>query len=305
MKQQLLTAAGTCIITLLMTLVFNALADQFLEDKGRVTVGPPIATSGGFLAEVRIENWSTKPVDGLILVIPSSISTTALVASFPIGIDDVQGYTGSKESKRIKFSGIPPKLDVRILVPVPSIKSTEDFALPNLSQFDFQSQWNDYAENPTHRVWESVLIASIAYSLLAGLIAYFASGWFGSILEKEHKQREVINTKADELKAELEKSKETLTNARDDAKRIWMKYRFYLLSRISDYSKELEFWRDTVRKILLSGGVGKERAEEVLISVMATLHTYGTQGRAEDAVHVESIFEAAKMLTKHENAEQS
>ena len=74
------------------------------------------------------------------------------------------------------------------------------------------------------------------------------------------------------------------------------------ISRISDYSKELEFWKDTVRKILLSGGIGKEPAEETLTSVVALLRTYGTQGRAEDSVRVDSILEAARMLTKPENA---
>ncbi|MFZ0304634.1 MAG: hypothetical protein WAL75_18225 [Terracidiphilus sp.] len=304
MKQQLFVAAGTCILTLLITLALNALSNRLLEEKGRVTIGKPIATSGEIVAEVRIENWNSKPIDGLILAIPSSVSTSTLVASFPINIEDVQGYTGSKDSKRIKISGIPPGFGVRILIPVSSIKSTEDFALPNISQYNLEAQWNDYAENPTHQVWFSVIAASITYALLAGLIAYFGRGAFDAIMNKDRKEREELKAKIGELQTGFEKSKGEATKAHNEMKQIWMKYSLYLLSRISDYSKELEFWRDTVRKILLSGGVGKERAEEVLTSVMVSLHTYGTQGRADATVHFDSILEVARLLTKPESAEQ-
>jgi hypothetical protein len=52
-----------------------------------VTIARPIATSGEIFAEVSIENWGYKPIDGLILVIPASISTsTELVPEIQTGV---------------------------------------------------------------------------------------------------------------------------------------------------------------------------------------------------------------------------
>ena len=199
---------------------------------------------------------------------------------------------------------------MRILIPVPSIKSTEDFALPNLSQLDLQSQLNDYAENPTHRIWYSALESSIAYALLTGLAAYFWGGWFNSRLEKDVKEREELKARFAGIEANLAESKTESVKMKEQYKKEsgemaarLMKYRVYLLSRLSDYSKELDFWRGTIRGILMSGGIGKDRVEETITSVTASLRTYGTQGWAQDSVHFESVLEAARMLTKPESAE--
>ncbi len=303
MRQQLLTAASTCIVTLLITLGFNVLATRLLEDKGKVTVESPIANSGNLVSEVRIENWSAKSLDGLILVVPASVTLPSVLASAPISIEEVSGYSGTADLKRLKFSGIPPNRVVRIEIPVPSRKSTDDFQLPNIVDLRLQSQWGEYERDPNSAFWAETMSSTISYAVLFGIFAYFMQGWFTSRFEKQNKRAEEIDAKYEALVKSRDELREELRVSGQKNRGEWLRYRMYLLSRLSEYTKELDFWRDAIRSILMSGGAGKLQAEEVIKKVSATLHTYGTQGRLDG--EAESILEMARLLTKPEASQQS
>jgi hypothetical protein len=106
------------------------------------------------------------------------------------------------------------------------------------------------------------------------------------------------------LEAKLEKTlsqqdslQKKVHTAQSIAHATHLRLRLYLLARIRDYARELDFWRKTISSILLTGGVDKERAESLLKSVTANLGTFGTQGAADD---FDGVFAAAKMLTNPE-----
>ena len=50
-----------------------------------------------------------------------------------------------------------------------------------------------------------------------------------------------------------------------------------LLSRLADYSRELSFWRDSLRKALGPSPDGTRRAESVIDAITDNLKTYGTR----------------------------
>jgi hypothetical protein len=129
--------------------------------------------------------------------------------------------------------------------------------------------------------------------------------------EKETKGRDEIKEQVAELKSQLEvqntssdKGLEDLKSERERSRAVWLKYRMYLLARISDYSKELEFWRATIRKIILSGAPGKDQAQATIAIVTKSQRTFGTGNRADDQIYVDSVLELARLLTKPENVEQ-
>lgn len=327
MKQQLWVGAVSCVITLIITFGFNALANRYSEDKGRVVIGNPITVSGALFSEMQIENWSSKPLDGLILVVPSSISLSSITASFPISIEEVKGFSGSQATKRITFSGVPPHRITRIMIPLSSTRDIEDFNLPNVETIDLEKLWNDYSEDPVKRERGRIVIESISYALFVGLCGFLLSGWLYSIINKEHKKIETMfeehqkmneedkkkleefRIQVNELNSKVEKEEADKTKVRKEVKElraIFIRQRLYLLARLSDYTKELEFWRDTIRNILLTGGQGEGQTDSIIKSISATLHTYSTQGRVtEQSVYFDSVMEAARMLSKPESADES
>src|ERR1039458_3337633 len=328
MKQQFWVGAVSCVITLIITFGFNALTNRYSEDKGRVVIGSPITVSGALFSEMQIENWSSKPLDGLVLVVPSSVSLSSITASFPISIEEVKGFSGSQASKRITFSGIPPHRIARIMIPLSAARDIDDFHLPNVETLDLETLWNDYSEDPVQRERGRTIFVSICYALFVGLCGYLMSGWLHSILNKEHKKTESMiedykkktesmiedynkmiedhNKKSEEdkkrmeeFRAQYEKIEVKNTKMEKETKELRTtqgRLRLYLLSRLSDYSKELEFWRDTIRRILYTGGLGEGPTDLILKSVSASLHTYSTQGGAADHKdNFDSIMEQARI----------
>jgi len=120
MKRRVWDAALTSIVTLVITLGFHFVANHLITDKGRVVIGHPITISGSTFSEMQIENWSSNPLDGLILVLPAYVSLPAITSSVPIIIEEVAGYSGSPSLKRLSFGSIPPHRITRVLIPLPT-----------------------------------------------------------------------------------------------------------------------------------------------------------------------------------------
>jgi hypothetical protein len=177
MKQQLLVGAISCVLTLVITLGFRAITDRFLQDKGRVVVGRPITISGIIFTEFQIENWSSKPLDNLIIVVPNSTSISLIVASTPISVEELQGVSVSQSLKRLSISGISAHHITRVLIPMSSAGDRADLFLPNIEQLDLQAEWGDYAESPTAMEWSRAIWASVSYALFAGAMMFFALKW--------------------------------------------------------------------------------------------------------------------------------
>ncbi|MGD0801154.1 MAG: hypothetical protein ABR906_07560 [Terracidiphilus sp.] len=192
MKQQLWIAGLTCVTALIITLIFNTAVDHFSTNQAKVIFGSPITISGTVFAEMQVENWKSKPVDGLILVVPASVSVSSIIASTPINIEECNGYSGSQTLKRLKFSGIPPHRNVRIMIPVSSTKSIDGFSVPNAIQLDLEIIWGDYSQDPI--LWEigKTIFMSVIYALFIGIIMFFIVGWFNSRDNKLQKMKDEL-----------------------------------------------------------------------------------------------------------------
>jgi hypothetical protein len=305
MKQQIWVATICCVLTLIITFSFNTIANHFPRDKGKVTVSDPVTISGSESMMVQIENWSSQPLNGLNLVFSNSISLTSITSSIPISIEDVQGYSGSQSLKQVRVSGIPAHQIVWIMIPIPTIKNRFNLFLPNVDQLNLNTQLNGYAADPATDAYLRTLGLGVLYSILIGIVTYFGQGWITRSDEKYKKERQEAMAKLEKMSAddaaEREKMKAVavdlqnkLNRATAEAHATHIRLRLYLLARIRDYGHELDFWRNTIRKILLTGGLGKQPTEAVIKNITATLKTYGTQGAADD---FDGILAAARLLS--------
>lgn len=86
---------------------------------------------------------------------------------------------------------------------------------------------------------------------------------------------------------------------RDAAQRL-TRIRVLLMARLDDYSRELEFWRNTIRKLVLASGEDRKSAEQLLKQVSKSLGTHHT-GQYED---FEALRVAAKLLTRADGEQQ-
>lgn len=302
MAKQVWAAALSSLVVLLVTIGGRYLEERMLEDKGRVVIAQPLTISGSLFTEMDVENWSTETFNGLVLVVPNSVSASLITSSTPLMIEEAKGITGAAQTLRhLTFSGLPPRRTTRVMIPLSSASDLQQFSLPNATELKYGVDWYDAPQDPWEPTLRELTMMPIAYAVLYGVVTYFFIGYFQSTLDKSKKEREEEGKKLEDFKVDLEK-RNTDWTARDEKLKHQLadvltrqaRYRVYLLSRISHYSRELEFWRNTARRIILSGGLGKESAEAFVEKVTTTLKTWGTKGTASD---FDTILETARMLT--------
>ena len=79
------------------------------------------------------------------------------------------------------------------------------------------------------------------------------------------------------------------------------KQRLLLLARLRDYAKELEFWRNAVRTLILRKGGDLEAADALIERITQQLGTLGTKGSAET---YETIRVVAAWTAEAESGQQ-
>lgn len=141
----------------------------------------------------------------------------------------------------------------------------------------------------------------MVYAILFGLATYF--------VERRAIKLQRSLDSVDERLQSSDKKNEDLARTYDEGKKEMKvkiraiedrvtKQRLYLLARLSDYSRELTFWRDTIRKMLYQAGAEKKTVENILDQVTTTLRTYGT--REDWQSELKTIEIAARLLANRE-----
>ena len=91
------------------------------------------------------------------------------------------------------------------------------------------------------------------------------------------KHQKEYNEKLEEKNIKLDEIQKTLDDAKEDLKFIKKRFQiivFFLKKQLSDYSKENEFWRNTVRQLLYNGDKKNKKAEQLFETVTNQLQTY-------------------------------
>ena len=120
---------------------------------------------------------------------------------------------------------------------------------------------------------ESAYINIRNYLILAFI--YFVEMTVAIIINKKivNKQQE----KCDELEKEIDRSKEITDMIIKDR----LKNRLTLQKKLADYSKELNFWRDTIRKLLYKSKNSKLDEDTIFRTVTNNLKTYRTSEKCD------------------------
>ncbi|MFO8014046.1 MAG: hypothetical protein R6X20_12165 [Phycisphaerae bacterium] len=116
--------------------------------------------------------------------------------------------------------------------------------------------------------------------------------WLQGKLRELQRQSTQQKDKIADLEKDIEAAETRRQQGIREMRRVGGKIKLQLLSQITDYERELNFWRDTLRKFLYQCGRSDADAERLLQSVTSNLETYKTRGSAAPA------FEAAKFMSE-------
>lgn len=109
---------------------------------------------------------------------------------------------------------------------------------------------------------------------------------------------EDLEIRLDQLKADVEKDEKEI---KDIYKRHRKRDIFYR-TRISHLRKEIDFWRDTIRKLLHNSKYEEQNPEKIIEIVTNNLKTYTTSGCSDKTI--DEILYISDLISKAEAKEE-
>lgn len=268
-------------ITFLVTLLLNTGLNYYTGDRGTIGVSRLIPVEDKVLRVVTIENYSKEFLDGVALEIPASVSLKSLVTDTPVVITETP-QTSNGANRLVKIGQISPRLVTRIIIPATADALTLPVRVLNAEATGLSLRHDDQLVSPMLRA----LISAFIIAAITAAAVFFAIRYFERKLKATDEKMDSLLTNYDRLRSRS-----------DDIQNRLAKQRLLLQARLFDFSKELDYWRNTIKTILLNSGADNRTTDSIIQFVTKTLGTFGTQ---EPAGSFESVRMVAGWLAEAE-----
>lgn len=266
----------TGIVTALLSLILNVATSYFSGNGGTIRISRPVPIGGAETTLVSIENESQRVVNGVTFELPASVQPSQITADAAVKIVD-NGIASNPALRTVTVGLIAPRRVTTLAFSSKERSDLEAIRVLNAHEVGLREQPYDGLRPP---VYNAIAFSGLA-ALIQGLI--FALGVYVLLGAQEGIKRRL---------EKAEKNHESLTATLAQVRATNTKLRILLVARISDYARELDFWRNAIR-----GMVPKADAEQIIGSVTGTLKTYGTRRNHFD---FEAIKVAAAILREGE-----
>lgn len=269
-RKIIIEAIITSLISSLILLIINSGVYWFTKEKINITVTPSSYINNEYVTVISIKNFQKdKSISEIIFWfdnVPIKNINTEL--------------TNEKSNNNIKIKNLLPEYTGSIV-----IFSEKEINEQNLkvelnekSNIIFTGSQKESAYIEIKNYLGTVCIYFIEFSIML----YLAKKFTNKKIEKLNK----------DLK-ELEQGQEKNENRLKELRRIFMKNKLVLERKLSDYSKELNFWKDTIRKILYGVGKDEIKKKDICEIVTDNLKTFRTREKCNYS-EIEEIIEEFK-----------
>jgi hypothetical protein len=261
-------------LSFFLLLALNALVGILEEDNGVVTVSSSVLLNQTNYVTLAVANYTRKSIDGLILSVPSTVNLAGITASCPLQVEKLPDSVGTNQSIRLRLSGLRPTLLTTMYMPLPQNSSPESIVVLNPNEKKLHVEHASGVESPR----KQTLLKAAVDACIVAVLYLVLMVWANAQMKKSAEELKSIRAEQIALREENNKAVAKMEKALNMGYRL----RLLLLGRLSDSARGLEFWRNTIRKMLYSDSKGGRTAEEVINEVTATLKTYAAQERIPD-----------------------
>ncbi|EKL0034084.1 hypothetical protein PP666_004185 [Vibrio vulnificus] len=281
------------VMVFFVTLILNFCLEYFISGKGVIRVGDVMLVGDVNYKPIDIQNFSSEPINKLKLLVPKDVMISSLVVSTPLEVDVTSNLVASKSSNIIEISSIPSHAVTRILIPIEE-QDGKCCEILNANELKLLVKSDGQVNNPIKNALYQALTTAIISAVILGLFM----AWFnGKVMRIEAKEKETL-TALNENKNRLEELKRKIDDDGLEVKKLNKRQRIYLLKRITEYSKEIDFWRGTFRKVA-SNSVSNEQITNLLIDISKSLGTRSTHGNAErEYAEFELMFDVVSSVSE-------
>lgn len=261
-KTTIIEGIITAFISSIIALIINSSVNYFNKENINISISESTSINGKYNTCIAIKNYQkNKSIDKIKIWINEGEI---------LGIDTNIKNTYDKDNKSLMLDEIIPEYKGTIIIHSNMPVNSENLRIETdtKSNIVFLSEQK---ESAYINIRNYAIICFIYFAMLSASNIYSKLYTNKKIYEAKEEAKKV-KEEQDNIKAELEKVKESCKNTNYKIKNVRIKY----LKIIKDYSKELDFWKDTIRKILYNSKKHKIEEEDVFKEVTMNLKTFHT-----------------------------
>lgn len=288
-----------------VTFFFSLLMNYLFGFNSLISIGTTtMIDKDQYVVPVDIQSYNEVLKD-IQIVIDTQITEDQVKSSQPLDVKIIKNNVGQLSTTTLEIAQITKEQFVNLLILTDrDLNKDEIKVYPNENKIDIV--YDSMTGNPFEKQVKSAILYALIYAILFGLTTYFSNKKSDKRIAdyKEDRERKiaVMQEKIDfsdgiskQLTNDLSDSKEQIEEIKNKVKkheRDSIKKQILLQAKLNDYSKELSFWRNTIRKILYNESSKYPNKEKIFEVVSESLKTYQTH---ETHKH---DFETLKVLSR-------
>lgn len=254
------------ILTISITAILLFIGEYAVMPNGKLYIDKKVLINKKIFTIIELKNTSKKTLHNLKINIPNNIEINNITTSKPISIKINNKILNSGRYKQLILNDIQSYQINRIYIETK--KENVEIKIVNFNELNLELKKLDYIENPLIDIVFKIIIVSIGYFIALFIINYSSMKKLNNAIETSNK----LSAKMDGLIKEKDKQIKKID------KRM-AKIRIFLLARLNDHSKELSFWRDTIRKILYKSNEKNIQEDDIIDIVTKSLKTFKTKDK--------------------------
>jgi hypothetical protein len=269
-------------------------------ERGTIAVSSVLTVNAKPFVAVDVTNFKSDRIDGLRITAPSTMPIDKIASTPPVQIEKPADRTTGGHVTVFVISGLEGNRITRLMLPLEN-PSDEQYVQPlNPKEKGLSTSRADGAPDPYARLALGALVQAIIFAFANGALAWWSGGKLEDLERRLAEKRAELEKKisdSDKQRDELGSEHKRLLDGTAQNTKAIRKLNILLLARISDYRKENDFWRDTVRKVMASTEYGSV-AERLIEAVTEGLKTYSTR-TARDGADFDTLAVLADMISEH------
>ena len=265
--------------SVLLTTLFSLGVTYFLDkDKCSINIGTSIAQNNQYLTSVVISNSAkNKALKNLEI----SISGFNEIKE---GIINTS-YVLNRKNNMLTIDYIPPEETLSLII------VSKDAINPQSIKIAYSGKVKTSYPGDKSDLYTLIISQIIIYTIMLILLKSFQ--YKNDI--KLDKEIDKLNKENDHNLKQFEEAKNKINEINTNTHEL----RIYYLSRMKDYSKELDFWKNTIRKILYQSDKNNKTNEKIFDMVTGELKTYGTRSNIDP--NYDELTYLAKKMNENKN----
>ncbi|CEG30034.1 hypothetical protein [Peribacillus simplex] len=304
MKDRIWESIITFLITGILTFLSSYGITYFIQKSiSVVTIGDSTKIEEKqFLHLINISAF--EDIKNLRISVPSKITEKQIKSNVPINIKIVKNNIGPTSDSVFDITKIASDSNVELILMTDQPLNAKEVIINNNGN-KVDVEYTSELKNPITGQIKSLALNAIMFATLLGLTTYFVTRYQDKRMKKYTDEHEKISSELreesdrmnqgykqmDQRYKQTEKYLSSLETRLNNSK----KRTLLLQAKLNDYRKELNFWRNTIRKIIYQSyesPKGEKKAEQLMEIVSSSLKTYQTNEKQDHD------FESLKVLSK-------